>query len=408
MIRNQMQTLPAALPLPHLADQFLLRKDIAFLNHGSFGACPRPVFETYQRWQHELELNPVIFMGRLRELLAEARARLARYVGTVADNLVFVPNATHGLNIVTRSLKLKPGDEVLSTDHEYGAIDRSWRFNCERQGAYLINRPIPTPIHNPEEVVEHLWAGVTERTKVIALSHITSPTALILPVEAICRRARAAGIITVIDGAHAPGQVDLNLEQLGADFYSGNAHKWLSSPKGAAFLYARSERQGLLEPLVVSHGWQSRNPGPSQFLDYFSWVGTDDPAAYLSVPAAIEFQEQHDWPAVRQACHALALEAQRRILALSGLPALSPDSMWMQMVSVPLPGQAADYQNLWDEYQIVVPIFEWNGHTLVRISVQAYNTPQDIDRLVHALATRARRAGLSRGAESRPSGAANG
>jgi isopenicillin-N epimerase len=220
---------------------------------------------------------------------------------------------------------------------------------------------------------------------VIAISHITSPTALIMPVEAICRRAREAGILTVIDGAHAPGQIELDLEQIGADFYSGNAHKWLSSPKGAAFLYARPERQALLEPLVVSHGWQSRTPGPSQFLDYFSWVGTDDPAAYLSVAAAIEFQEQHDWPVVRAACHALAVDAQRRILELSGLPALIPDSMWMQMVSVPLPGSAADYKRLWEDYQVVVPVLEWKQQTLVRISIQAYNRPEDIARLVEAL-----------------------
>jgi isopenicillin-N epimerase len=378
-------TYPLTLPLPHLADQFLLRRDIAFLNHGSFGACPKPVFEVYQGWQRELELNPVIFMGQLAGLLKEARARLAGYVGATGDDLVFVPNATHGLNIVSRSLKLQPGDEVLSTDHEYGAIDRAWRFNCERQRAHLVNQPIPTPINGPEEVVEQLWSRVTERTKVIAISHITSPTALVMPMEAICRRAREAGILTVIDGAHAPGQVELNLDALGVDFYSGNAHKWLSSPKGAAFLYARPERQHLLEPLVVSHGWQSRRPGPSQFLDYFGWVGTDDPAAYLSVPAAIDFQEQHNWPAVRAACHQLGLEAQARILDLSGLTPLSPDSMWVQMRAVPLPGQTSDYKHLWESHQIVVPIFEWNGRTLVRISIQAYNSPNDIERLLAAL-----------------------
>lgn len=379
------QAAPLTLPLPDLANQFLLRRDIVFLNHGSFGACPKPVFEVYQNWQRELELNPVIFMGRLSELLKQARARLGQYVGAAGDNLVFVPNATYGLNIVTRSLKLSAGDEVLSTDHEYGAIDRAWRFNCERQGAHLINHRISTPIKGPEDVVERLWARVTPRTKVIALSHITSPTALIMPVEAICGRAREAGIITVIDGAHAPGQIDLNLEEMGVDFYSGNAHKWLSSPKGAGFLYACAERQHLLEPLVVSHGWQSRTPGPSPFLDYFSWVGTDDPAAYLSVPAAIDFQEQHNWPAVRAACHQLALEAQGRILTLSGLSALSPDSMWAQMVAVPLPGLAADYKELWEKFQIVAPVFEWNGQTLIRISIQAYNTPEHIERLLEAL-----------------------
>jgi isopenicillin-N epimerase len=306
-------------------------------------------------------------------------------VGTDGDNLIFVPNATYGLNIVARSLKLQPQDEVLATDHEYGAIDRAWRFNCERQGAKLLNHPIPTPIHDPNDVVESLWSAVNERTKVIAISHVTSPTALVMPVEAICKRARNAGIITVVDGAHAPGQIDLNLGQMGVDFYSGNAHKWLSGPKGSAFLYAAPQHQLMLEPLVVSHGWQSRNPGPSQFLDYFTWVGTDDPAAYLSIPAAIEFQEQNKWHEVRSACHQLTLEAQMRTLELSSHLALSPDSMWVQMVAVPLPGHAAAYKNMWDEFQVVVPIFEWNGQTLVRISIQAYNTPTHIDRLIDAL-----------------------
>lgn len=383
-----MSAIPAptmTLPLPDLADEYLLRRDITFLNHGSFGACPRVVFDVYQAWQRELELNPVIFMSRLGDLLKDARAQLGAYVGAGEDSLVFVPNATHGINIVARSLKLQPGDEVLSSDHEYGAIDRTWRYNCERQGTRLVHQAIPLPLGDPEEVVEQLWHGVTARTRVIAISHVTSPTALVFPVEAVCRRARAAGILTVIDGAHAPGQVELDLDAMGVDFYSGNAHKWLSSPKGAGFLYARSERQELLEPLVVSHGWQSRNPGPSQFLNYFSWVGTDDPAAYLSVPAAIEFQARHQWPAVREACHRLAAEAERRILELSGLPALSADSSWVQMRAVPLPGAATDYANLWQDYQIVVPVYAWQDRTLLRLSIQGYNSPADVDRLLDAL-----------------------
>lgn len=379
------QSVPLALPLPHLAEQYMLDKNIAFLNHGSFGACPRPVFETYQMWQREMELNPVAFMGRLSDLLAQARARLAQYLGTKADNLVFIPNATHGINIVARSLKLQPGDEVLGTDHEYGAVNNTWRFNCEKSGARYINQSIPVPLTTPEAFVDALWEGVTERTRVISISHITSPTALIFPVELVCQRAKEAGIITVIDGAHAPGQIDLDLESLGADFYTGNAHKWLSSSRGAAFLFARPERQEMLEPLVVSHGWSRHNPDISQFLSYLSWTGTDDPSAYLSVPAAIDFQVQNDWQAVREACHQLLMEAQYRILGLSDQEPLSPDSMWVQMCSVPLPGRAGDYKELWDKYQIIVPVGEWNQKTLIRVSIQAYNSPRDIDRLLSAL-----------------------
>ena len=384
-----MTTQPAsslALPLPHLAEQYLLDPAITFLNHGSFGAPPRPVFEAYQRWQREIETNPVGFIGRrLPDLLAEARAALAAYVGTQADNLAFVPNATHGINIVVRSLQLQPGDEILATDHEYGAVNNTWRFHCEKTGATYINQPIPLPVASPEAFVEALWAGVTERTKVIAISHITSPTALCFPIDLVCQRAKAAGIITVIDGAHAPGQVDLHLADWGVDFYVGNCHKWLSSARGAGFLYARPDRQEMLEPLVVSHGWNRTNSTQSQFLDYFTWTGTDDPSAYLSVPAAIAFQQENNWPAVRAACHQLAQEAQSRILELSDSEPLSPDSMWVQLRSVPLPGQREDYKHFWDKYQIVVPILEWNGQTMIRLSIQAYNTPQHIDRLLTAL-----------------------
>ncbi|MBN1661062.1 MAG: aminotransferase class V-fold PLP-dependent enzyme, partial [Anaerolineae bacterium] len=240
-----------------IRDLFLLQPDVVFLNHGSFGACPRSVFEVYQRWQLELERQPVEFLGRRApELMRAARQALGSYLGAEADDLVYVPNATTGLNAVARALPLLPGDEVLATDHEYGALDRTWRFVCARRGARYVNQPVPLPVESAEQVVEAIWGGVTERTRVLFLSHITSPTALILPVEALVRRARSAGILTVIDGAHVPGQTPLDLEALGADFYSGNCHKWLCSPKGAGFLYARREVQNLLEPLVVSWGWQ--------------------------------------------------------------------------------------------------------------------------------------------------------
>jgi isopenicillin-N epimerase len=378
------------LPLPELADQFLLRRDVAFLNHGSFGACPRPVFEAYQAWQRELEAQPVEFLvRRLNGLLEEARRRLADYMGTHAHNLVFVPNATHGINIVARSLNLQPGDEVLSTDHEYGAADRAWRFTCQKWGARYVNQPIPLPIHHTAEVVDQLWAGVNEHTRVIFLSHITSPTALILPVAPICQRARAAGILTVVDGAHAPGQIELDLDKLGADFYAGNCHKWLCAPKGSGFLYARPEYQSLLEPLVISWGWQSMSPGPSPFIDYFQWIGTDDPAAYLSVSAAIDYQLQSDWPQIRSACHHLAGEARARIQEVTGLPPICPDSeqWWMQMFAAPLPSCNLEEvsRRLWEEFRVEVPIFEWQGRQFVRVSIQVYNQPQDVDRLLEAL-----------------------
>ena len=217
----------------NLRRQFLFDPNIVFLNHGSFGATPKPVFKEYQRWQRELESKPVEFLDRrFAERMAASRAVLAEYLGAQRDDLVYVTNATVGVNIVARSLDLNPGDEVLTTDHEYGACDRAWGFLAGKRGYSYVKRAIPFPIATPENFIEQLWQGVTSRTKVIFLSHITSPTAIIFPIEDICRRAREQGILTVIDGAHVPGQIHLNLEELGADFYTGNLHKWLSkTPK---------------------------------------------------------------------------------------------------------------------------------------------------------------------------------
>jgi isopenicillin-N epimerase len=392
--------LDADAPVAEAGASFLLRPGIAFLNHGSYGACPRPVFDTFQRWQRTLEEQPVEFLGRrLHGLLAEARERLATYVGTSADALVFVPNATHAMNIVARSLQptLAPDDEVLGNDHEYGAVERTWRFLCTQRGAHYRSQHIALPLATPEEVVERLWEGVTERTRVIVVSHITSPTALTFPVAEICRRAADRGILTVVDGAHAPGQIDLDLDTLGADFYLGNCHKWMAAPKGAGFLYARPERQSLLQPLVVSWGWEARNPGLSPFQDYFEWIGTDDPSAYLSVPAAISFQAEHEWSQVRAACHALAVEAQQHIGELTGLAPICPDTpdWWVQMVAIPLPSDGLPAEEikrrLWDDYQVEAPIVEWQDWRFVRVSIQAYNTRRDVDRLVSALGDLLRR-----------------
>jgi len=391
-----------------LREQFLLRPDVVFLNHGSFGARPWAVFEKYQRWQRELEGQPVEFLGRrFNDLMRSARETLAAYVNVGRDDLVFVPNATTGLNVVARSLPLQPGDEVLASDHEYGALDRTWRFVCGKRDARYINQPVPLPFVSAEQVVEAVWSGVTRRTRVLFLSHITSPTALIFPVPELVRRAREAGLWTVIDGAHAPGQIPLDLEALGADFYSGNCHKWLCSPPGSAFLYARPEVQHLLEPQVVSWGWEPERTNllnldgsASRLVRENEWQGTRDPAAYLSVPTAIRFQAEHDWPRVRAECHELLREARRRIEEIvSGathlrgalhLEAICPDSpeWFAQMAAFPLPAcdAAALQRRLWEEHRVEVPIIEWNGRQLVRVSVQGYNTEEDVEALVTALA----------------------
>lgn len=377
--------------LAALADLYLLRTDIAFLNHGSYGACPRPVFEVYQQWQRELESQPVEFLSRrIYGLLAEARAALGDFVHTHPDNLVFIPNVTVGMNIIARSLPFGGDDEILATDHEYGAVVRTWEYYCARKGGRFIPQPIAMPVTTAEAFMEQLWAGVTERTRIITLSHITSATALRFPVAEVCRRAREAGIMTVIDAAHAPGQVDLDLEAIGADFYVGNCHKWLSAPKGSAFLYARPEHQHLLDPLVISWGWQAEQPSHSTFLDYFQRSATIDPSAYLSVPAAIQFQREHDWPSVRLACHALAGDARRQVAALTGLPQVAPETTdwWVQLCLMPLP-EGTDVARLktrlWDDYQVEIPVHNFQGRPYTRISIQAYNDQSDVDRLVTAL-----------------------
>jgi isopenicillin-N epimerase len=371
-----------------LKKYFLLDPDVIFLNHGSFGATPRPVFRAYQRWGRELERQPVEFLGRrFTDLMAGARSALAAYLGTRADDLVYTQNVTISINIVARSLELGAGDEVLSTDHEYGAMDRTWRFLSKERGFRYVNQPVS--LRSREAFVESFWSAVTSRTRVIFISHITSPTAVIFPIAEIIQRARAAGIITVIDGAHAPGQIPLALDSLGADFYGGNLHKWLCAPKGAGFLYARPEVQHLLKPLVVSWGYEAETPSASQFVDQHEWWGTRDIAAFLAVPTAIQFQREQDWGRVRGVCHELAREAETRIRQLTGLPSLYPDDAWFgQFVAVPLPA-STDVKTfkswLYEEHRIEVPIIDWQGRKFVRVSIQGYNAPRDVDALVRAL-----------------------
>jgi isopenicillin-N epimerase len=374
-----------------LKQDFLLDPEITFLNHGSFGATPQPVFERYQKWQRELENQPVEFLGRrANSLLSSAREVLANYLGTQRDNLVYVTNVTEALNIIARSLKLEIDDEVLASNMEYGALDRTWRFLAQKQGFKYINQPLSVPVQNQEEVVKDFWKGVNNHTRVIFLSHISSPTAMIFPVKAICQLAKAHHIITVIDGAHTPGQIELNLEDIGADFYGANCHKWLCAPKGAGFLFAAPHVQPLVEPLIVSWGWQSENPGPSQFVDYLEWTGTRDIAAFLSVPEAIRYQQERNWAEIRTNCHSMAKQAMLQISALTGLSPLYPatNEWFAQMGTARLP-ESIDilklHDDLWNQFRIEIPTINWNGTKLIRFSFQAYNSDKDTDRLLMAL-----------------------
>ena len=360
---------------------FLLDPSLVFLNHGSFGACPAEVLEHSQRLQREMERNPVEFLGRRSaELLGRSRAALAAYLGANPAHLAYVTNATTGVNTVARSLPLRQGDEILTTDHEYGACDNTWKFVCRRTGANYVAAEIPLPFRSGE-FAQRVWDRVTPRTRVIYLSHLTSATALILPIAELCRRAREAGILTLIDGAHAPGQLRLKLDELGADFYTGNCHKWLCAPKGAAFLYARPEHHALLDAPVVSWGYSEEIAGHAGFGAYtgatllehrLQWQGTRDLSPFLTVPAAIAFQAAHGWDRVR---------------ALTGQAPVCESGDFAQMVVLPVPYRDPEQlkATLYDRYRIEIPVTMHKDRLFVRLSIQAYNTRADADALVQAL-----------------------
>ncbi|HYO89787.1 MAG TPA: aminotransferase class V-fold PLP-dependent enzyme [Candidatus Limnocylindrales bacterium] len=369
-----------------LHSQFMLDPDITFLNHGSFGACPIPVFEEYQRWQRVLERQPVELLGReVDGLLREAMTPLAAMLHADRDDCAFVPNATTGVNIVARSLKLNPDDEVLTTDHEYGACDYTWEYACAKSGAHYVKQVIPRPLDTEDAFIEALWAGVTPRTRVLFLSHITSPTALTFPIAPILRRAQAEGILTIVDGAHAPGQIPIDLHSLDPDFYTGNFHKWLCAPKSSAFLYTRKDHQATLIPSIISWGWSETSYALRQERQ-----ATRDPSAYLATPAALAYQQAHDWDAVRARCHELATSAQLGLAEVTGLPPLAQHDGWFaQMVAAELPAPPERAEGiktrLYDVHRVEAPVTFQGGRIYIRASFQAYNSAADLERLLTAL-----------------------
>ncbi|MCC5972729.1 MAG: aminotransferase class V-fold PLP-dependent enzyme [Rubellimicrobium sp.] len=383
----------------NLASLFHLDPEVVFLNHGSFGACPKPVFQAYQDWQLKLERQPVAFLDPVRGYSAwmrDARVALGSFLNADPDDLVGVMNATVGLNIVAQSLDLSPGDEILTTDHEYAALEKTWAYVARRAGARVVPVTVPLPLTDEAGFTAAILGAMTDRTKVLFLSHITSATALLFPIEAVVKEARARGILTVIDGAHVPGHIPLDLTALDADFYSGNCHKWLMSPKGAAFLHVRRDLQRRINPLVISHGWTEDLHeagaagmfGNSPFIDSLEMQGTRDPAAWLTVPDAIRFREQQGWEGVAARCRDLAQETAARVAQRTGLgPFSSPAFCAPQMVSMPVPrtDPKALQEALMEQWRIEIPCFDWKDHTIVRLSVQGYNTRAQMDLLVEAL-----------------------
>lgn len=378
------------MPSTLLRDQFLLRPDITYLNFGSFGACPKPVFEQYQQFQLELEQEPVQFITNTGlQYVKNAREALGNYLDADADDLVFVTNPSYAVNIIAKSFSLGAGDEVLTTEWEYGACDRTWQYYCDKAGARYIKQPIRLPLQGQDDFVAQFLKGVTKKTKLIFLSHITSSTAIRFPVEKVVAEAKKMGIMTFVDGAHAPAQVPLSLRSLGVDIYTGACHKWMMTPKGSSFLYVRKEHQGLFDPLVISWGYKAEKPSHSLFLDYHQQQGTRDFSAFCSIPAAISFMKENNWDEVSSQCRQVVLKNALRFCNLLGTEPLLPldDFFVRQLFSIPIRTQDPELLKgrLYDEHRIQIPVMRHGDRVFIRYSIQAFNQPEDLDRLEEAL-----------------------
>jgi isopenicillin-N epimerase len=373
-----------------LKSLFLLDPTITFLNFGSFGACPKPIFNDYIQWQYLLESEPVQFIAFDGvKYLQKSREALASYIHCEADDIVLVTNPSYAVNAIAKSFPLQAGDEILTTNIEYGACDKTWNYYCKKAGAIYRQHHIQFPIQSKEEIVEGFFKDVNEKTKLIFISHITSSTGLILPVEEICKKAKSIGIPTFVDGAHAPGHIPLDLINLDADYYTGACHKWMMTPKGCSFLYVRKELQKQVDPLVISWGYDSAMLSHSQFLDYHQMNGTRDFSAMLTLPKAIEFMQEHNWPEVARQCRNMVQENALRFCTLLNTEPLSPihDDFIGQLYSTRIQlSEPEKFQRmLFEKYRIEVPITQMGNDFFIRYSINAFNTQADLDVLYEAL-----------------------
>ncbi len=372
---------------------WLIDPNITFLNHGSFGACPIAVLEKQQELRYQLEREPLRFIeDQLEDLLDASRKVLADFVGALPSELAFIPNATTGINTVLRSLSFQPRDELLTTNHEYNASRNALDFVAEQSGAKVVVAELPFPIAAPDQVVAAVMAKISDRTRLVLVDHVTSQTALVLPIEALVQQLKPFGIDLLVDAAHAPGMLPIDLQKLGVAYYTGNCHKWLCAPKGAAFLYVRSDKQSLIRPLVISHGANSPRLDRSRFHLEFDWMGTADPTAFLCVSEAIHWMASRlpgGWPELINRNRAMVLAARNTLCDVLQISSPSPDCMTGSMAVIPLPsGSAQNLQmQLFDRFQIEVPVIPWQGATnrLLRISAQIYNSLPDYDYLSKAL-----------------------
>lgn len=376
--------------MTNLKSQFLHDPSITYLNFGSFGSCPKPVFEDYQAWQLLLEREPVQFIAfDGPNYLKHSREALAAYVNCHPDDLVYVTNPTYAINIIAKSLDLKDGDEILSTNIEYGALDRTWDYYCGKHNAKYVRQPISLPVTSKEAIIEQFWKGYNERTKAIFISQITSSTALILPVKEICDMAKERGLLTIVDGAHVPAHIPLDLSTLQADVYTGACHKWMMAPKGCSFLYVKRELQSLFDPLAISWGYKAAVPSHSQFLDYHQMQGTRDFSAFLAVPKAIEFMKEHNWWEVAAGCRKMVQDNYQRFCDLVGSQPVCPisDEFLGQMCSIPIKTPAPEQlqRHLFEHYKIEVPVTRQEQRIFLRYSINAFNTQADLDKLYEAV-----------------------
>jgi isopenicillin-N epimerase len=398
-----METNLRKLPAPSgLAVHWALDPAVVFLNHGSFGACPRAVLERQSQLRMRMESEPVRFLIReLQPLLDESRERLGQLLNTSSDNLAFVPNATTGVNAVVRSLEFKAGDEILTTNQDYNACRNALAAAAEKTGARVVVARVPFPLRDEAQVIDAVLSGASERTRLAMIDHVTSPTAVVYPIEKIVRALEERGIDTLVDGAHAPGMLPVDLDALRPAYYTGNCHKWLCAPKGAGFLYARPDRQERIQPTTVSHGYNTPRPGRNALHTGFDWVGTIDPTAWLCVGMAI------DWcstllPAglseLMNRNRFLAIEARRILCESLGIEPPCPEEMLGSMATVPLPAgfQTAAFDantadpvqaNLFGEYAIEAPVARWGNppQRYLRVSAHGYNSRDQYAYLAAAL-----------------------
>ncbi len=378
-----------------------LDPDVVHLNHGSFGACPVEVLDHQAELRSEMEANPVAFMlRRYQPLLERSRLAMSRFVGADEAGLVFVPNATYGVNSVLRSMEaeLGPGDEIVITSHTYNACRNAAVATAERVGATVIVAPVPFPITDPEEAVAAIDEVLTGRTALLLIDHVTSATGLRLPLEQIIASV-GPSVPVLVDGAHAPGMIDVDLSTLGAAFYTANCHKWICAPKGAAFLWVAAERRESMMPAAISHGYNDGWPGSgSRFHAQFDWTGTDDPTARLCAPAALDVLARHrpdGWAGIRSSNHELALAGRSIVAEALGCAIPAPDSMIGSIAALPVPPLNETSTSIFDpltdalhaRWSIEVPVFAWpsSPDRLLRISAQQYNTIGDYEALAAAL-----------------------